>query len=442
MPLICELRFERFKTLRSQTIPLEGMNILTGVNNAGKSTALSGLRLLDAALRFAGHRSPDLLQTPQGRRLAYAVPTRDLSTSVENVHTDLDDVDTTVTAVLADGALLTLWFPPDGGLIFYVDGVTPPKTRGAFRSRFPFEIIQVPVLGPLEHDEPLVLEETVRGGLATHRAARHFRNYWNNNEGHFDAFASLVAETWPGVQIGRPERTLGPKGGVLHMYCEEARAPRELFWCGFGFQVWCQLLTHISRAHPESVLVVDEPETYLHPTVQRSLLQVLKRTGAQVVVATHAATLIACAAPGEVVEISKHAARARRYTSHGTQLCVDLGLLPLLGTGISTPPSPPASSSDAAPPRPSAVPAAVPAPARAGVTEATRSAGSAKAARRRAPARARADSGPAASPPSPPSQPPAPLPPKAPPVAPKPCAFCGTPPGGEHRPGCLRGWQR
>lgn len=439
MPLICELRFERFKTLRSQTIPLEAMNILTGVNNAGKSTALSGLRLLDAALRFAGHRSPDLLQTPQGRRLAYAVPTRDLSTSVENVHTDLDDVDTTVTAVLADGALLTLWFPPDGGLIFYVDGVTPPKTRGAFRSRFPFEIIQVPVLGPLEHDEPLVLEETVRGGLATHRAARHFRNYWYYNKDRFDAFARLVAETWPGTQIEPPDLSVGPKGPVLHMFCREGRAPRELFWCGFGFQVWCQLLTHISRAHPESVLVVDEPETYLHPAVQRSLLQVLKRTGAQVVVATHAATLIASAAPGEVVEISKDAARARRYTSHGTQLCFDLGLLPLLGTGIPTPPSPRATLSDAALQSSTAIPLAAPAPSRAGVTEASRSAGSPKAARRRAPARARADSGPAASPPR---QPPAPLPPKAPPVAPKPCAFCGTPPGGEHRPGCLRGWQR
>jgi len=36
-------------------------------------------------------------------------------------------------------------------------------------------------------------------------------------------------------------------------------------WVGFGYQIWCQLLTHLSRAAEDSLVVVDEPEVYLHP---------------------------------------------------------------------------------------------------------------------------------------------------------------------------------
>ena len=111
------------------------------------------------------------------------------------------------------------------------------------------------------------------------------------------------------MEIEPPELTVGLKGGILFMYCRENRLTRELYWCGFGFQIGCQLLTHISRARPGDVLIVDEPETYLHPRVQRQLLQILRETGAQVVLATHSATLIASAQAGDVVGIERNQRR-------------------------------------------------------------------------------------------------------------------------------------
>ena len=49
---------------------------------------------------------------------------------------------------------------------------------------------------------------------------------------------------------------------------------------------WCQLLTHISRANEGDVMIVDEPETYLHPKVQKQLLDIVRDTGAQVFMAS------------------------------------------------------------------------------------------------------------------------------------------------------------
>ncbi len=329
--LVKEIRFRGYKTLRHFNLHLDTLSVLSGANNAGKSTALSALRLLDAALSYASRRSPVRLLTPIGRRPAYPVPTDGLAISLTNVHTDLKDIDTTVEFLLASGESLVLWFPEHGGCIFYVgEEHPPPKSPSAFRCRFPLRVVQVPVLGPLENDEPAVREQTVRRGLGTHRASRHFRNYWRYYPEGFQDFAVLVSRTWPGMVMEPPEQIVGPDGAILHMFCQEDRATRELYWCGFGFQIWCQLLTHISRAGQGDVLVIDEPETYLHPHVQRQLLQILRDTGAQVVLASHSTTLIASARPGEVLGIDREEWSEHRYDHSGVALCQVLGLLPEL----------------------------------------------------------------------------------------------------------------
>lgn len=323
------IHFRNFKALRNLRLDLGELTVLTGPNNAGKSTALSAIRLLDAALRYARRRSPHLMETPLGRRLAYLIPTDGLSVSIENIHTDLVDSDTRVEYRLTGGGQLLLHFPPDGTCIFCVgEGLDLPPSPSVFRRVVPLNVVQVPVLGPLEDEEKLVQETTLRRGIGTHRAARHFRNYWHRYPDDFRDFARRIQQTWPGMEIEPPELTVGLKGGILFMYCRENRLTRELYWCGFGFQIWCQLLTHISRARPGDVLIVDEPETYLHPRVQRQLLQILRETGAQVVLATHSATLIASAQAGDVVGIERNQRSVLRYDETGTRLCERLGLLP------------------------------------------------------------------------------------------------------------------
>lgn len=96
------------------------------------------------------------------------------------------------------------------------------------------------------------------------------------------------------------------------MFVKEGRMDRELYWVGFGFQIWCQLLSHIHRASSASMIVVDEPEVYLHPDVQRRLLGVLKTVGPDIVVATHSTEIIAEADPADIVLVDKTKASAER----------------------------------------------------------------------------------------------------------------------------------
>jgi predicted ATP-dependent endonuclease of OLD family len=62
---------------------------------------------------------------------------------------------------------------------------------------------------------------------------------------------------------------------------------------------------HISRSHQASLIVVDEPELYLHPDVQRQLLGILRDAGPDVVLATHSTEIMSEADPSEIILIDK-----------------------------------------------------------------------------------------------------------------------------------------
>jgi hypothetical protein len=51
------------------------------------------------------------------------------------------------------------------------------------------QIRAVPVLGPLEQEELLFIDETVKRAAGTPRAARHFRNYLYCNRERFPTSA-------------------------------------------------------------------------------------------------------------------------------------------------------------------------------------------------------------------------------------------------------------
>ena len=96
------------------------------------------------------------------------------------------------------------------------------------------------------------------------------------------------------------------------MFCTEGRVDRELCWAGFGFQVWLQILTHLVNSADDNVLIVDEPEIYLHPDLQHRLFHLLKAADKQVILATHSAEMVNEAEHDEVIIVNKSKRAATR----------------------------------------------------------------------------------------------------------------------------------
>lgn len=153
------------------------MNILVGPNNSGKSTILSTFRALEAGVRRANARRPEILRGPDGERAGYELTQDAVPISLENVHTDYAEEDSSVTFTISNGNELVLFFPKSGGARLF-PRVNGPQIRRPkeFQEQFPVSIAIVPVLGPIEPKESVLNAETVRRSLMTHRASSHFRN--------------------------------------------------------------------------------------------------------------------------------------------------------------------------------------------------------------------------------------------------------------------------
>jgi predicted ATPase len=307
MDHITRVDFHNFKAFTRFTLHVREFNILVGPNNAGKSTILAAFRILAAGIRKANARVPVLIKGPRGLVYGYHIDLKAISVAEENIFHNYDDSEPAIVKFSqSNGNHLLLFFPEKGAC-----GLIPQSEKKAIRStvnfkaEFQCQIGFVPILGPVDHHESLYKLETAKDSLYNYTAARNFRNIWHHIPNKFDIFRAMLQKTWPGMDIERPTLVHEGDDPKLYMFCPEGRIPREIFWAGFGFQVWCQMLTHITHAQESSLFLIDEPDIYIHADLQRQLLTILRELGPDIVIATHSTEIICDADPDEIVLIDK-----------------------------------------------------------------------------------------------------------------------------------------
>lgn len=310
------VEFSRFKSFKSFRLDLRHFNVIVGPNNSGKSTVLAAFRILSAAIRKANARQAIPLRGPNGMTHGHNVELTSTSVAEENIFYNYNTSEPAkITFHLSNNNSLTLWFPEPQECFLLMDAQgNPTHTPTAFRKQFNSPIGFVPILGPVEHNEQLYDKEAARLALFNYRAARNFRNIWHHYPDKFDEFRNLLQQTWPGMDIEPPEIDRSHPKPLLRMYCPEERIPREIFWAGFGFQVWCQMLTHVIQSKDVSLFLIDEPDIYLHSELQRQLLMLLRNLGPDILIATHSTEMITEAEPDDIVLVNKARKSARRLS--------------------------------------------------------------------------------------------------------------------------------
>ncbi|QFT71773.1 ATP-dependent endonuclease [Ruegeria sp. THAF33] len=313
---ICEhvasIQLKNFKKFRSFRIDCGATNILTGKNNAGKSSILDALRVAHDVLRYASRRKPEMSEF-EGRSCAsFTMPTSTLKIPIVNITWNYSDNPASVRLSLKNGSQFVILLHPDQPIRAYLlcDGPLP-RTTSAFRRQFPLSLVVVPTLGPVEENEQYLTDKTISTSENTRTAHRHLRNILiRKTEDEFDEFSEAVSSAWPEISLERP-RVLRPGEPIEMMFFEEG-IPREMFWSGFGLQVWMQMVLQFMRGSDKSVLVLDEPDIYLHPELQVRMVELAARKFGQIFIATHSPTIVNCANPEDVLTISAKDASAIR----------------------------------------------------------------------------------------------------------------------------------
>lgn len=338
--MLKQLRLKNFRAFRDFSLSFKEGAYLVGPNNAGKSTLLTAIRTADALMRYAHRRSADLQRDHDGRNVrAYPVSLNDFPALRDSLRHEFGSEEAVLQLTWTSGARLTAVWPDEGVEIppfFYLEKQEGMQIWSASDARTYFPLLGViPILSPVEHTELVLQDAYVRQNITGRLTSRHFRNHLRalRNAGQLDEWVEWATPWLPDLQFDSLDENYSSDGIELHAYFYEAgsRVPKELVWTGDGIQIWLQILFHIYRVKDQDTIVLDEPEVYLHPDLQRKLVHLLESTGRQVVVATHSSEVVSEAEKSLITTVDKS-----KRTAHRATKAADLeALSALLGTAFN-----------------------------------------------------------------------------------------------------------
>jgi energy-coupling factor transporter ATP-binding protein EcfA2 len=332
--VIERVRLLRYKGFENFTLKIGSTAVLVGPNNSGKTTLVQALRLTAGLLRYARRRNAsftfnDEVLDKQPRWVhghpIGAVGERELSWyKDENLRHEFRDEPTALEVGFKSGARLRAVWPVDNPPFFYVEKAPglDARTATVVRACTP-DVGVVPTLVPVEHREPVLTATHVWESVGTRLTSRHFRNQlYHLKVDSLDRFKDFVAYALhhtPEITELSLVDSYRPGAHELDLYFKEAatHTEKEIYWAGDGLQVWLQVLFHTWLSRDVDALILDEPDVFLHPDLQRRLVAVLEDADAQVVVATHAPELLTEASRDAVVWIDRTRRTSRRARDAG-----------------------------------------------------------------------------------------------------------------------------
>ncbi|WP_254678868.1 ATP-dependent endonuclease [Arthrobacter sp. 24S4-2] len=246
---------------------------------------------------------------------------RTQSFSLENLRHEFKDEPTSLSLRYATGAVIHLVWPVDSPAFFWLENLGHPVVTAAAAKMLISPIGVAPTLTPLDRDEKQLSSEHLRSHIDTKLSSRHFRNNLfairEVDARDFEGLNRFLLENTPELADLQLIRRIQDGEAWIDLYYRDAagRTEKEIVWAGDGLQIWIQILFHIWRCRDSSTIVLDEPDVFLHPDLQRRLVRILEAQSQQIIVSSHAAEVASEADPQSLVWIERGSRAAKRLSS-------------------------------------------------------------------------------------------------------------------------------
>ena len=315
--MLTELRLQNFRCFQDHVVPFKSISIVIGRNNAGKSTLVEALRLIAIiTLRYQAlgfHDAPRWGNIP--RREAGVSPSlKGMEFNFQTAFHRYGEPPAIITASFSDGSTIKVYLGPDSeihAVITNPDGKVLKSRADAFQLKIPRVEIMHQV-APVAKNEVVLSEDYVKGALSSSLAPLHFRNQLKVLNEHFSVFKQLTEETWPSLQIRELDGLRAFPGEPLQLMVRDEGFVADIASMGHGLQMWLQTMWFIARAASSSpTIILDEPDVYMHPDLQRRLIRFLKGRFPQVIITTHSVEMMSEVDVNEILIIDKKRPKSR-----------------------------------------------------------------------------------------------------------------------------------
>ena len=199
-----------------------------------------------------------------------------------------------VEAIFTNGTSIKAYVGEDLSIfaVIYDDGGCPARNSKEVK-KIDIPLIEVlPQISAVLDTEKIIKKSTVDGNRATRLASRNFRNQLFYYQDAFPTFKALVESTWERLKVSPIESTFVNDGQILQFYVRVQDFEAEIGWMGHGLQMWIQTMWFISQCPSNAIVVLDEPDVYMHADLQRRLVRLLSPKFSQLIIATHSLEII------------------------------------------------------------------------------------------------------------------------------------------------------
>ncbi len=289
---LSSIRIQRFKKISDAPIDLEGVNVLVGGNNSGKSTIIQGLHFAVGLLQTialsgdwgsAGSTSLNPIQ------LIYS-PSEDVYALAPNgklLEPEEKAISFTLTLTSGKSCSVDVRKGRNRNILVAVKNVGVAKSLSSLEK--PFSVFS-PGLAGISKRENYVSDGVLLRTLARGDANLVLRNilYRLSQQDAWPQFLTDLRDVFPrlDIKINFDKQT----SEFIEVFMKTGKEWVPLEIAGTGVLQATQILSYIHRFTP-SIIVLDEPDSHLHPNNQRLLCALLRKVASerntQVLLTTH-----------------------------------------------------------------------------------------------------------------------------------------------------------
>ena len=308
--MLQRLELENYRGFSDHAFDLRETSVIVGYNNAGKSTIVEALRILGvitARLSRLNFSYPPAWTTLPLVEKGVAPAVDTLAIQFATISNRYSDDPAKLRATFTSGEAIHVWLSSDAKVFALLKDAEGQAIRSKARTlRLDFPSIEVlPQISPLEQNERVLVENYVRRNFSTSLSSKHFRNQLKIDVASYKRFRQLAEETWKGIQVKQLEGARGNYGDDLRLLVRDRDFVAEVGLMGHGLQMWLQTIWFLCRSNQSSTVVLDEPDVYMHPDLQRRLVRFVKGKFPQIIIATHSVEIIGDLDPSDILIVDR-----------------------------------------------------------------------------------------------------------------------------------------
>jgi energy-coupling factor transporter ATP-binding protein EcfA2 len=293
------IRLQRFKRIIDAPLDIRGINVLVGGNNSGKSSVIQGLHfgiaLLQTVALTEKWTTSDTQSTSLNPNQLIYSPSEDVYALGHGGKLPTDEKQAiSLDLTLATGELCSLNVRKGKNRNIFVTVENTKLGQQLSNLEKPFSVFS-PGLAGIAKRETYVSDGVLFRTLARGDANLVLRNIllrlWNTPAQA--SFLNDLRDVFPDLEISVGFESKVDEFINVTVKTGKERVPLEI--SGTGVLQAMQILSYIHRFEP-AIVVLDEPDSHLHPNNQRLLCSLLRRVseerGTQVLLTTHSRHVI------------------------------------------------------------------------------------------------------------------------------------------------------